>query len=129
MPGKGTQCRDCLDCEAGLGPGDAKKSLENMALIIKSISCCGGDVTHRVFRCSACGKHYLSTYFDHSDTGHGQFSISLIGKDDAERIAAGFKKCPSPEFRLCKCDVHMGYLKDERVSVKGVLKYSAEDKD
>jgi hypothetical protein len=125
----GGRCGTCLDCETGFGPGDASRSFEGLALIIKSISCCGGDVTHRVIRCSKCGKHYLSTYFDHSDTGHGQFSISLIGKDDAMRIAAELKKCPNPEWRLCKCEVHTGYLKDERVPVKGELKYSAKDKD
>jgi len=125
--GKGTQCRDCLDCEAGLGPGDAKKSLEYFALIIKSISCCGGDVTHRVFRCKTCGQHYVSTYFDHSDFDHGQFSILAISAEDAEKIAAELKKCPNPEFRMCKCDVHMGYLKDEKVPVQGKLRYSAGD--
>jgi hypothetical protein len=125
----GRRCTHCFDCETGLGIISESKCLEDLALIIKSISCCGGDVTNRVFRCSGCGKHYLSTYFDHSDSGHGQFSISLIGKEDAERIAAEFKKCPKPEWRLCKCEVHMGYLKEERVPIKGELKYSVEDKD
>ncbi|MCI0503094.1 hypothetical protein L0Y65_00110 [Candidatus Micrarchaeota archaeon] len=125
----GNRCPRCMDCETGFGPGNAAKCFGDMALIIKSISCCGGDVTHKVVRCSACKKHYLSTYFDHSDTGHGQQSIRLVGKEDAERIAAEFKKCPNPEFRMCKCDVHMKYLKDEKVPVKGELKYSFEDKE
>jgi hypothetical protein len=125
----GGRCPKCLDCATGFGPGDAAKCFTESALIIKSISCCGGDVTHKVQGCSACGKRYLSTYFDHSDTGHGQFSISLIGREDAERIAAEFKKCPNPEWRLCKCNVHMAYLKDEKVPVKGELKYSFEDAD
>ena len=124
----GQRCKYCLDCETGFGPGSESKSLEDLAVIIKAISCCGGDVTHRVFRCSRCGKHYLSTYFDHSDFDHGQFSISIIGKEDAERIAATLKKCQDPEWRLCKCEVHTGYLKDERVPIKGELKYSVEDK-
>jgi len=125
----GGRCPKCLDCASGFGPGDAARCFTESALIIKSISCCGGDVTHKVQGCSACGKHYLSTYFDHSDTGHGQFSISLIGWEDAERITAEFKKCPNPEWRLCKCAVHMEYLKDEKVPVKGELKYDFEDKD
>jgi hypothetical protein len=126
QPGKG--CKGCFDCESGIVPGDDSKSLENMAFIIKPISCCAGDVSHRVFRCRSCGKHYLSTYFDHSDSGHGQFSILMISKEDAERIADTLKRCPDPESRLCKCEVHTGYLKDERVPVKGELKYSVEDK-
>lgn len=125
--GKGTQCRDCLGCEAGLGPGDAKKSLEYMALIIRSISCCGGDVTHRVFRCKSCGQHYVSTYFDHSDFDHGQFSIWALSADQAAAIACELKKCPNPEFRICKCDIHAKYLKDEALPVQGKPRYSAGD--
>lgn len=126
---EGGRCPKCFDCETGFGPGDAAKCFEDISLIIKSISCCGGDVTHRVFRCKVCGKHYVSTYFDHSDTDHGQLSIMLIGKEDAERVIAEFKKCPNPEWRQCKCEVHMKYLKDEKVPVKGELKYNFEDKD
>jgi hypothetical protein len=125
----GRRCQKCLDCETGFGPGNAAKCFDDLAIMIKSISCCGGDVTHRVFRCIACGNHYLSTYFDHSDTGHGQLSIRLIGQADAERIVAMFKKCQQSEWRLCKCEIHMGYLKDENVPITGQLKYKVEDGD
>lgn len=121
----GNRCRYCLDCEAGFGPGKESGKLENLAIIIKSIYCCAGDVTHEVSRCAGCGKHYLSTLFDHSDTDHGQLSIKLLSGEDAENAAAMLKKCPNPEWRLCKCEVHMVYLKDERVPVEGMLKYSS----
>ncbi|MEW6722647.1 MAG: hypothetical protein AB1324_05280 [Candidatus Micrarchaeota archaeon] len=122
----GGRCADCLDCETGWGAIAGSGKLADMAIMIKSIGCCGGDVTHRVFRCSACGKHYLSTFFDHSDFDRGQFSILLISPEDAGRIAAEFKKCGKPEWRMCKCGVHMEYLKDEKVPVEGKLKYSSE---
>lgn len=122
------RCPKCLDCETGFAPGEAAKCFGELALIIKSISCCAGDVTHRVFKCTACGKYYLSTYFDHSDSGHGQLSICQIGGEDAARIAAELKRCPSPQWKGCKCPIHMEYLKDERVPVEGALKYSYSDK-
>jgi len=122
-------CQKCLGCSTGIGPGEAAGCFIDEALIIKSISCCAGDVTHRVFRCTACGRRYLSTYFDHSDSGHGQLSIYVISDGDAARITAEFGKCPSQQWKGCKCQAHMEYLKDERVPVQGSLAYNFEDKD
>ncbi len=124
--GKAGVCASCLDCEAGIGPGTEAGSFVEMASIIRGISCCGGDVSHHVFRCSKCGKHYLSTFFDHTDFDRGQFFIYELGKAEAEGVAAELKKCPTPNAKGCDCPVHTAYLKDEKVPVQGKLKYSVE---
>ena len=123
---KGGHCGSCLDCRQGLGAG--KESLETLATILKGISCCAGDVSHNVYRCRACGRYYLSTFFDHSDSGHGQFYVYAISENDARAIVDKIRGCPSSLDRRCGCDVHAGFLKDETVPVDKELRYSEGDK-
>ncbi len=120
----GQRCRHCMDCELGPEPGNESKSLEGLAVIVKEIACCGGEVTHRIFRCRQCGKHYLSSYYDHTGFEAEQFSIVVIGREDAGKLADEIKKCREPENKNCGCPVHK-LLKDDAMPVKGTIKYKA----
>ncbi len=120
----GKRCQSCLDCELGRRPGDESKSLEHLASIVKEIACCGGEVTHNIFRCKKCGKHYASSYYDHTGFEEEQFFIKEISKKDAEKAVKEMKKCKDPEDEDCDCAVHKKYLKDDDLPVKGVLKFS-----
>ncbi len=120
----GKRCQSCLDCELGRRPGDESKSLEDLASIVKEIACCGGEVTHVIFRCRKCGKYYASSYYDHTGFEEEQFFIKEISKKDAEKAMKELKKCKNPDDEDCKCDVHKKYLKGDDLPVKGTLKYS-----
>ncbi|MBU0527158.1 hypothetical protein KKE92_01640 [Candidatus Micrarchaeota archaeon] len=113
----------CSRCLEGLFEGDV---LEKLATIIKGMSCCGGDVSHNIFRCPDCGKYYLTTFFDHSDFDHGQFYVYGISEKDAKMVVVEIGKCPANGNRHCDCQVHMVFLKDEKVPVDGKLKHSVE---
>lgn len=121
----GQRCKYCLNCETGLGPGNESKSFEVLGTIVKEISCCGGDVTHTIFRCTRCGKYYLSSYYDHTGFEAEQFSIVMIDKADAEQLADEIRKCKEPENPDCGCAVHTALLKYDAMPVKGVIKYKA----
>ncbi len=119
----GGRCKFCLDCETGTRPGNDSGSFEDLAGIVKMMACCGGEASHRIFRCVRCGKHYISSYYDHTGFEADRIIIMAVAKEDAEAAAGQFRECPQPDKRSCTCHVHTGYMEGDVPPIRGKRVY------
>lgn len=118
------KCGYCRDCEEGTGPIRDSGSIEVLAAMKVETSCgCGKSVSHSVFRCTRCGKYYVSSYYEHRFPHSDDILVKMIDKAEAEKIIAQVKKCPRPEDPECGCAIHK---KSEHLGseAKGEQKYS-----
>ena len=84
---------------------------------------CGKSVRHSVFRCTRCGKYYITSYYEHRYPHSDDALTKLIDKAEAERIIVEIRKCKTPEDPDCRCEIHK---KSEHLGseAKGERKYS-----
>ncbi len=119
----GKRCPACLDCELGLGPGRESESLDVLALILKRMNCCAGELSWTLYRCSRCQKYFLSSYYDHTGFHPEQHIIEMISRKDAEMVITEIRKCKDPGNPECTCHVHKKFMKNGEFPAKGSRQY------
>lgn len=65
----------------------------------------GDEIDHCYFQCENCNRYLVKHYHDRFD-GETDISYSQISEEDAKAAIEKIRRCPNPQDKHCKCEVH-----------------------